>query len=174
MIISISKIKEFVNLDGWTDARVEQKLKAIESVIRQYTNNNFQDRDYRRTADIVGGLFSAEALIPFGSGDTVQISESALNKGLFTVDEVEDGTFTVNEDVKDEKDVLVTKIVYPPDVIDCCINLMDWEVRNRQKVGIKSETLSRHSVTYEDSTQMFNGYPVGILNALNLYKKARF
>lgn len=174
MIISISQIKEFVNLDGWTDARIERKLKAIESVIRQYTNNNFQDRDIRRTADIVGGLFIAEALIPFDVGDTVQISETVLNKGLFTIAEVEDGTFTVEEDIKDEGDVIVTKIVYPADVIDCAINLMEWEVKHRQKVGIKSETLSRHSVTYEDSSQMFNGYPVGILNALNLYKKARF
>ena len=174
MIISISQIREEVNLDGWTDAKIERKLKAIESVIRQYTHNNFQDRDIRRTADIVGGLFSAEALIPFMEGDTVQISETAFNKGLFTIAEVEDGTFTVNEDVKDERDVLVTKIVYPEDVIDCAINLMEWEVKHRDKVGIKSETLSRHSVTYEDSTQMFNGYPVGILNALNLYKKARF
>ena len=174
MIISISQLKEYVNLDGWTDIRILQKLKAIESVIRQYTNNNFQDKDIRRTADIVGGLFIVEALTPFETGDTVQISETRLNKGLFTVDEAEDGTFTVNEAVKDETGVLVTKIVYPPDVIDCCINLMEWEVKHRQKVGIKSETLSRHSVTYEDSSQMFNGYPVGILNALNLYKKARF
>lgn len=174
MIITISQIKEYVNLEGWTDARIMQKLKAIESVIRQYTHNNFQDRDIRRTADIVGGLFIAEALIPFSVGDTVQISESVFNKGLFTVVDTEDGTFTVEEDVNDEKDVLVTKVTYPPDVIDCCINLMEWEVKHRHKVGIKSETLSRHSVTYEDSTQMFNGYPVGILNALNLYKKARF
>lgn len=174
MILTISQIKEYVNLDGWTDARILQKLKAIESVVRQYTNNNFQDRDCRRTADIVGGLFSAEALIPFSVGDTVQISESVLNKGLFTIAEADDGTFKVEEDVKDERDVLVTKITYPADVIDCVINLMEWEIKHRSKVGIKSETLSRHSVTYEDSTQMFNGYPVGILNALNLYRKARF
>lgn len=174
MIISISQIKEYVDLNGWTDAKIERKLKAIESVFRQYTHNNFQDRDYRRTADIVGGLFSAEALIPFMEGDTVQISETVFNKGLFTIAKVEDGTFTVNEKVRDEKNVLVTKITYPEDVIDCAINLMEWEVKHRDKVGIKSETLSRHSVTYEDSSQMFNGYPVGILNALNLYKKARF
>lgn len=175
MIISISKIKEFVvELDGWTDARIIHKLKAIESVIRQYTNNSFKDTEIRRTADIVGGLFSAEALIPFDEGDTVQISETVFNKGLFTIAEVEDSTFTVEEDVKDEKGVLVTKIVYPPDVIDCAINLMEWEIKFRGKVGIKSETLSRHFVTYEDSSQMFNGYPVGILNALNLYRKARF
>jgi len=41
------------------------------------------------------------------------------------------------------------------------------------KVGIKSETISRHSVTYEDSATLYMGYPVGILNGLNLYKKAR-
>ena len=103
MIISISQIKEYVNLDGWTDARIAHKLKAIESVVRQYTNNNFQDRDIRRTADIVGGLFSAEALIPFSVGDTVQISETVFNKGLFTISEVDDGTFKVEEDVKEIK-----------------------------------------------------------------------
>jgi hypothetical protein len=42
-----------------------------------------------------------------------------------------------------------------------------------EKVGIKSETISRHSVTYEDSGNLFMGYPVGILNGLTLHKKAR-
>lgn len=175
MIISVSEAKEMINgLDGWTDAKIKRKLMAIEQTIRSYTNNNFQDRDYRRTADIVGGSLYVEALTPFEVGDTVMITETKLNKGLFTVKDSEDVYFTVNESVKDEKDVLVTKVVYPEDVVDCCINLLDWEKNNRQKVGIKTETISRHSVTYEDSSSMFMGYPVGILGALNSKKKARF
>lgn len=175
MIISVEKIKKFVDLDGWTDERIERKLKAIEQTIRAYTNNNFQERCCRRTADIIGGSLYVEALCPFDIGDTVQISESCLNKGLFTVASANDSTFTVEEDVKDEKEVLVTKIVYPDDVIDCCINLMEWEVKNRSKVGVQSETLSRHTVTYfnQDSANQVMGYPVSLLGCLKAYRKAR-
>ena len=173
MIISVEEAKELITFDNWTDAKIERKLKAIEQVIRTYTNNNFQQRSYRRTADIIGSLLICEALIPFDVGDTVQISESGLNEGLFTVAEVEDATFTVNENVKDENDVLVTKVAYPEDVVDCCLNMLEWELKNRSKVGIKSETLSRHSVTYEDSNSFFMGYPKGLLGCLSLYKKAR-
>lgn len=174
MIISVQKAKELIEFKDWTDAKIERKLKSIEAIIRKYTNNNFQERECRRTADIVGSLFVVEALTPFQVGDTVQISESGLNAGLYNVVETTDSTFTVAEAVTDEKDVLCTRIKYPEDVVDCALNLLEWELKNRSKVGIKSETLSRHSVTYEDSTTMFNGYPVGILNAVNLHKKARF
>lgn len=173
MIISVKKAKSLITFPGWTDEKIEMKLKAVEQTIRAYTNNNFQDRDYRRTADIIGGLFIVEALTPFDIGDTVQISETRLNKGLFTVASADDSTFTVEETVKDEQDILVTKVVYPADVIDCCVNLMEWEVNNRGKVGIKSETLSRHSVTYEDSASMFMGYPASLLGCLKPYRKAR-
>jgi len=112
--------------------------------------------------------------MPFKVGDTVEISESGLNAGLFTVASVSDNTISVEEDIDDENDVLITRVKYPEDVIDCAVNLMEWEINHRAKVGIKSETLSRHSVTYEDSASMFNGYPVGILSSVKLYRKVRF
>ena len=149
------------------------KLLAVEQTIRAYTNNNFQNRGFRVQADIAAGVFMSESLIPFSVDDTVQVSESRYNNGLFVVSEANDTTFMVSEDTRDEDDVLVTKIDYPADVIDCCVNLMEWEVNNRGKVGIKSETLSRHSVTYEDSASMFRGYPKGILSAVSHYRKVR-
>ena len=175
MIISVEKAKSLISFPGWTDEKIEMKLKAVEQTIRAYTNNNFQNRGIRIQADIRAGVFMSESLIPFDDGDTIQISESRLNKGLFTVSiaETDETTFTVNEKTHDEDDVLVTKVEYPDDVIDCCVNLMEWEVKNRGKVGIKSETLSRHSVTYEDSASMFRGYPKGILNSVWHYRKAR-
>lgn len=174
MIISVEKAKDLVRFpENWTDEKIRMKLLAVEQTIRAYTNNNFQNRDYRRTADIVGGLFMVEALTPFDIGDTVQISESRLNKGLFTVASADDSTFTVEETAKDETDVLVTKVEYPADVVNCCVELMEWAVNFAGKVGIKSETLSRHSVTYEDSATMFMGYPASLLGCLKPYRKAR-
>jgi hypothetical protein len=174
MIISIEKAKGLVSFpESWTDDKIKMKLLAVEQTIRAYTNNNFQDRGFRVRADIAAGVFKSESLIPFSIGDTVQVSESRFNKGLFTVSTADDRTFTVGEETRDEDEVLVTKVVYPADVIDCCVNLLEWEVKNRGKVGIKSETLSRHSVTYEDSASMFRGYPKGILNSVWHYRKAR-
>lgn len=175
MIISVAEIKKLIDFKDWSDDKIERKLKAIEHTIRSYTNNNFQDRGYRRIADIVGGSFYVEALTPFVVGDTVQINQTDLNKGLFTVSAADDSWFDVEEDVRDEKDVLVTKVVYPADVVDCCINLMEWEINNRSKVGIQSETLSRHSVTYfnQDAGNQVMGYPASLLGCLKAYRKVR-
>lgn len=81
----------------------------------------------------------------------------------------------LDKELIDECYVLITKVEYPDDVIECCINLCEWEVKNRGKVGIKAETLSRHSVTYfdQDASNQMNGYPVSLLGCLKPYRKAR-
>lgn len=181
MIISVDKARQLINgLDDWTDEKIEMKLKAVEKTIRAYTHNNFQDRGYRVRASIAGGFLMSDSLIPFAVGDTVQISDTQLNKGLYdglyTVASVDDEAFTVSDELKDENNVLVTKIVYPADVIDCCLNLLEWEKNNRAKVGVQSETLSRHHVTYfnMDSSNSVMGYPASLLGCLKAYRKARF
>ena len=183
MIISVEKAKGLVSFpDSWTDEKIKMNLLAVEQTIRAYTNNNFQNRDIRIQADIRAGVFMSESLIPFDDGDTVQVSESRFNKGLFTVSiaETDYTTFMVNEQTRDEDDVLVTKVEYPADVIACCVNLIEWEVKFRDKVGIKSETLSRHSVTYfnmdegaQGGTSNIMGYPASLLGCLKAYRKAR-
>ena len=175
MIISVDKAKDLISFpDGWTDEKIKMKLLAVEQTIRAYTNNNFQNRGFRVRADIAAGVVMSESLIPFSVGDTVQVSESRYNSGLFTVSTVNDETFTVDEETRDEDNVLVTKVEYPADVINCCVDLMEWAVNFAGKVGIKSETLSRHSVTYEDSATMFMGYPASLLGCLKPYRKVRF
>lgn len=174
MILSVEKAKSLITFPGWTDEKIEMKLKAVEQTIRAYTNNNFQNRGIRIQACIRGGVFMSDSLIPFSVDDTVQVSESRYNSGLFTVSvESDDTTFMVNEDTRDEDDVLVTKVEYPADVVNCCVELMEWAVNFAGKVGIKSETLSRHSVTYEDSATMFMGYPASLMGCLKPYRKAR-
>ena len=175
MIISVEEAKVLIDYGDWTDRRIERKLKAIEQAVRSYTNNNFQDKDYRRTADIVGGSFYVGGLNIFETGDTIQVSESTLNKGLFTVTDTEDSCFRVKESLKDENGVLVTKVVYPDDVVDCAIKMLEWEINHSDKVGIQSETLSRRSVTYfnMEGDNSINGYPKSLFGALKPYRKCR-
>lgn len=175
MIISAEEARKFIKTDE-PEPVLEAKLLALENLIRKETNNNFQSTGYRRTADIVGGMFCVEALTPFEVGDTVQISASELNAGLYTVKEVSDSTFFVNEKVVDEKDVLVTKVVYPIDVKMGVVNMLKWDLENRDKVGVASESISRHSVTYfnMDGDNSMLGYPKSLVGFLKPYKRARF
>ena len=175
MIISVEKAKELVSFNGWTDEKIKMKLLAVEQTIRAYTNNNFQDRGYRAKANVTESGIVLEALVPLSAGDTVQIGEAQLCNGLYNVVAVDGKTITVSENLCAEENVLVTKVVYPADVIACAVNLLELEVNNRAKVGVQSETLSRHSVTYfnMDGANNVMGYPVSLLGCLKAYRKAR-
>ena len=65
---------------------------------------------------------------------------------------------------------------YPMDVKMGVVNLMKWELTNRDKVGVASETISRHSVTYfdMDAGNAVMGFPVSLMGFLKPYKRARF
>lgn len=172
MIISVDEAKRLIQFGNWTDERILKKLQAIEKTIRKFTNNNFQNR-FIRGEFATDGLRLYGGVIGFKVGDTVQISESKYNNGLYVIEAVYDAEITLDKRLIEEAKMLVTKIEYPADVVECALNLIEWSNKHGDKVGIKSETLSRHSVTYEDSGTLFNGYPVGILNGLRLYRKAR-
>lgn len=172
MIISVTDLKSQMNCGTATDEQITVKLEAIETVIRKYTNNNFQVRGIRligrsSTYNVYGNPQY------FGVGDTVQISGSDVNDGLYQVTTTGQDYITLDKLLNATDYNLVTKVKYPADVIQCAIDLYKWKQNMGDKVGIKSETISRHSVTYEDSATLFMGYPVGILNGLSLYKKAR-
>ena len=174
MIISVDKARQLIAFpEDWTDEKIKMKLLAVEQTIRAYTHNNFQNRGVRVPADIAAGVFMSEYLIPFEVDDTVQVSCSKLNAGLYVVTEVGDENFNVDGTPRDESDVLVTKVEYPADVVACAVNLMEWEINNRGKVGIQSETLSRHSVTYfnMDGANNAMGYPASLLGCLKPYRK---
>ena len=68
------------------------------------------------------------------------------------------------------------EIVYPADIKLGAVNLMKWEVDRRDKLGIQSETISRHSVTYADANgdTYVMGYPKSLLSFMRPYIKARF
>lgn len=172
MIITVTDLKKQIDCGNATDEQITAKLEAIEAVIRKYTNNNFQQRGVRFEGNSSGTKVYGNPQY-FSVGDTVQISGSIVNDGLYKVTTVDAESIQLDGFLQTTDYNLVTKVKYPLDVVQCAVDLYTWKNTHGDKIGIKSETLSRHSVTYEDSTTLFMGYPVGILNGLNLYKKAR-
>ena len=174
MLISAEKLRSFVSTEE-SDEIVELKLKALENLIRKHTHNDFQIREIRSYSEV----FENKVVNPplnIAVGDTVQISQSLLNNGIYTVTEITDEGMTVSGNLLDCTKNLITKVSYPPDVILGAVNLYRWDMDNRSKVGIQSETISRHSVTYfnMDGDNADMGYPKSLLGFLKPYMKARF
>lgn len=176
MLITAYELKEnYRQFDGIDDGLIFRKLAVIESAIRKHTNNNFQNRNIRFIADIKDGVIQGTS--PYLKvGDTIEIS-NGINKGLYTVSTVSE---TIETDTKlfDSEDNLITKVEYPLEVIEGAIDLLDWELvqKGKEKSGIASETISRHSVSYVQRTgdNTINGYPAELFNFCKEYKKARF
>lgn len=177
MIMTVSELRQYVATDE-TDQALEAKLLALELLIRAYTNNNFQVRAFRAMADAVASGKTLVVGTPnlFKANDTLQITQSQLNGGLVNVRTSSGGTITVKEELYDESGVVLTKVVYPADVKMGVANLMKWELERREKVGLASESLSRHSVTFADQTgeNTVMGYPLALMGFLAPYMRARF
>lgn len=174
MIITVQELRQYVTTDD-EDQALEAKLSALELLIRAYTHNNFQQRTVRSMADISGGALVMNSN-PFRVGDTVQVTDSDFNDGLYTVTAVDENTATFKEETVDEEYMYATRVVYPMDVKMGVVNLMKWEMTNRDKVGVASESISRHSVTYfnMDGDNTIMGYPKSLMGFLKPYMKARF
>lgn len=173
MIITVERFREFVETSEKGSA-LEAKLQALETLIRKYTNNNFQVRAIRSQSEILDNkILSPPKHLKVG--DTIQISESLLNNGIYTVKEISDG-MTVTGELFDCTKNLITKVEYPPDVVMGVVDMLKWDLQNRRKVGIQSETISRHSVTYfnMDGDNSSIGYPKSLTGFLKPYMKARF
>lgn len=175
MVVNIEKLLSMPEFKGMDKDVLSAKLKAVENLIRSYTNNNFQNRTMRIEAPVINGMIQGHCPY-FRVGDTVQISQSKVNDGLYEITEINDTAIKVDGEIYDFPTNIVTKVIYPPDVQKGVIDLMIWEKGNRKKVGIKSEELSRHSVTYydQDSNNQVMGYPVSLLGFLKPYVKPRF
>lgn len=175
MLMTAEQLRTYIETDE-TDEMLNERLTALESLIRSFTHNNFQVRSIRSQSVVEGGVI----LSPpehIAVGDTIQISESLYNDGLYVVDTLtENGMTVTGESLIDCADNLITKVRYPSDLIAGAINMIKWDMTNRDKVGIQSETISRHSVTYYnmDSDNAVMGYPRSLLGFLKPYMRARF
>lgn len=175
MILKASEIMNLPEFMGQDETKIQNKLDALEVLVRGYTHNYFQVRKIRcEGASNHKTLFCVHPFLKVG--DTIQISQSEVNDGLYVVTLIDNDCIQVDKDLYAVDYNLITLVNYPVDIKQGIIELMKWEVENRQKVGIKSESLSRYSVTYFDLdvNNQVRGYPVSLLGFLETYKKARF
>nr|DAM13500.1 MAG TPA: head to tail adaptor [Caudoviricetes sp.] len=183
MIATLENVKGILGItDTSKDAYIEHKLKSFEPMIRNYTNNKFLDTRVRVKGNflfennkIMGASFDLEG---FRVGNTIEVVGSPLNDGLYTTTEVDSNSITMDHTLEYEQSlqVMITKVVYPFDIVDGVINLIKYDLKMGDKLGIKSESISRMSTTYYDvnSAESIEGYPASLMKFLNKYKKLRW
>lgn len=177
MLMTVEKLRTYIETEE-SDELLTERLTALECLIRSYTHNNFQVRSIRSQSAVRDELILSPPL-HIEVGDTVQISDSLLNNGLYTVETISEQGMTVTGAggrLYDCNKNLVTLVGYPPDLLMGTVNMLKWDMANRDKVGVQSETVSRHSVTYfnMDGDNAVMGYPRSLLGFLKPYMKARF
>ena len=157
------------------DAELEKRLETVESMIRKYTHNNFQVREVRSQSAVESGVLTTPPE-NITVGDTIQISGSLLNNGVYKVETVSANGMTVDGWLHDCLKNTVTLVKYPPDVISGAADLIKWSLENKDRMGVKQEKISRHTVTYFDMEGENSklGFPSSMLGFLKPYMKARF
>lgn len=174
MLLAVSKYEEY-GLTADEDVTT-RRLEAVESFIRSYTNNNFQVRAARFEAETKNGVLMGTSP-HIKKGDTVQITRNDLNRGVYTVKSVEDGKTALTVPLFDDDFNRVTLVRYPADVIEGAVGIIKYEdARPKEKAGIASETLSRHSVSYAQATEgsSIAGYPLEVVGFLKPYMRPWF
>lgn len=159
----------------------QEELDGLEVAIRNYTNNNFQVRTIR-LEDVVftsSTITSPDSALGFKKGSTVQVSNDKYNDGLYFIEAVEDNGLTFETDSfipHKATDTLVTLVKYPADILFGVQKLLKYSAKMDDKIGVKSESISRMSKTYYDvnATENIEGYPAALMTFLNKYKKLRW
>ena len=171
MIITIEELKKVSELSNIPDEQLTVMCEGIEDFIRQYTNNNFIVKNVTFNAPSTDGKLETVSPL-FNVGDTVLISNSKYNNGVYVLNGT-DGT--LNKELFDDDNNKITLVKYPPAVKLGVVKLLKYNVKMDDKVGISSESLSRHSVSYaQPSNDSIGGYPSSLMSFLKPYMKARF
>ena len=176
MIISLGDARE-IDIDITQD-----DLDAFETSVRKLTNNNFQNTFVRyKNVEFVNEntILVRDEIRGLRVGDTVEVNYSHYNDGLFVVDQIDGKQITVQGTPFFEANsglAMVTKVEYPADIKRGIKKLIEYDKAMADKVGIKSETIARMSITYYDvnTAENTDGYPSSLLSFLRKYEKMRW
>ena len=158
------------------------QLDALESFIRAETNNSFHNKNIRfRNVEIEAPNIIRFNKIPIGlsKGNTIEVNYSSYNDDLYVIDEVAGNEVKIirddTEPLIDESNskVMVTKVVYPLEVKQGILSILEYDLKMVDKLGLKSKTVARMSETYQDLTksEVIGNRPAYLFSFLNNYYK---
>ena len=160
----------------------QEDLDAFEVAFRSLTNNSFQNKHIRfKDIEFVGENLIAvkDPIVGIKTGDTIEVNYSHYNDGLYVVEELTGKQIKVQGKpffVANTSGSMLTLVQYPADVVRGIKKLIEYDKKMASKIGIKSESISRMSITYYDvnASENVDGYPASLVSFLTKYEKMRW
>ena len=164
------------------DSITQDDLDAFEVAFRSLTNNSFQNKHIRfKDIEFVGENLIAvkDPIVGIKTGDTIEVNYSHYNDGLYVVEELTGKQIKVQGKpffVANTSGSMITLVQYPADVKAGLKKILSYNLKMADKIGIKSESISRMSTTYYDvnASETVDGYPAAIVSFLKKYEKMRW
>ena len=164
------------------DSITQDNLDALETSVRELTNNNFQNVHIRfKGIEFMANNLIAvkDTIVGLKVGDTIEVNYSHYNDGLFVIEEIAGKQIKVQGTpffVANTGGSMLTLVQYPADVTRGIKKLIAYDKKMASKVGIKSESISRMSITYYDvnASENVDGYPASLVSFLTKYEKMRW
>ena len=160
----------------------QEDLDAFEVAFRSLTNNSFQNKHIRfKDIEFVGENLIAvkDPIVGIRTGDTIEVNYSHYNDGLYVVEELTGKQIKVQGKpffVANTSGSMITLVQYPSDVKAGLKKILSYNLKMADKIGIKSESISRMSTTYYDvnASETVDGYPAAMVSFLKKYEKMRW
>ena len=164
------------------DSITQEDLDAFEVAFRSLTNNSFQNKHIRfKDIEFVGENLIAvkDPIVGIKTGDTIEVNYSHYNDGLYVIESIDGKQITVQGTpffVANTSGSMLTLVQYPADVVRGIKKLIEYDKKMASKIGIKSESISRMSITYYDvnASENVDGYPASLVSFLTKYEKMRW
>ncbi len=164
------------------DSITQEDLDAFEVAFRSLTNNSFQNKHIRfKDIEFVGENLIAvkDPIVGIKTGDTIEVNYSHYNDGLYVVEELTGKQIKVQGKpffVANTSGSMITLVQYPADVKAGLKKILSYNLKMADKIGIKSESISRMSTTYYDvnASETVDGYPAALVSFLQKYEKMRW
>lgn len=156
----------------------QNDLDAFETMVRTVTKNRFQVKGARIRSLTFTEMTLTALSVPSWVivGATLQVSATELNDGLYEVEAINGNDITLKGAAfipGTYEKAYASLIRYPADVKAGVLKLIEYAAKTADKVGVKSESISRYNVTYFDLTagETKNGYPAYLMEFLKNYEK---
>lgn len=176
MLITIENLKAlYSEFDEISDDLLKRKLCAIENAIVTYTQNQFTNRYVNEIVLLQNNklMYQENKTHYLQVGDTIRVSEPKNIINIFNIVNTDNEGITIDGNIYYDDKMNVRKVDYPIDIVEGAINILKWDIFERDKhEGVTSETISRHSVSYEtlDASNMINGYPSRLFGFCDPYR----
>lgn len=180
MIATAAEIKTLLQITAVTwDTLIAALIPIVTDDVFNITNNPFYDGNVWAESDgltfaSAGGTITTDDATDFdylhlASGDDILVEGSLRNDGFYPVTSKVDGVITITSPftlsdetppTDDPQVITIYKIRFPKGLKIAFARMVGFHIQNNEEMmqGIKSESIGRHSVTYDTEGRQYPGW----------------